>query len=144
MYESTKRVLLIDDDKDDHVLFKYALESVDMSLDLLHARDGLEALNMLSTTDPLPDYIFLDLNMPVMDGKQCLKEIKKRPVLSHIPVFICTTSNYEKDIEDSRMLGAQGFATKSPYFHDLVQLLEFILVQHPAAGIYLDGRFEVF
>jgi CheY-like chemotaxis protein len=74
----------------------------------------------------LPDLILLDLNMPKMDGKQCLDELKKDERLSQIPVFIYTTSSQSKDIEYTLQLGAECFITKPSSARDLQTLLAII------------------
>src|SRR6266487_683666 len=95
--------LLADDDADDQQLFKEALNEIDKSIRCLTASSGEEALNKLKTDlKQLPDYIFLDLNMPRMNGLECLVEIKKTNTLKHIPVIIYSTSSAEKDVEETR------------------------------------------
>src|SRR5688500_16081311 len=105
-------LFLVDDDVDDHVIFKSALAKVDEGLALLTATTGYEALIVLSTANTLPDYIFVDLNMPRMGGMQFLKEIKQTDTLKDIPVIIYTTSSNPSDIAKTRELGAVSFVTK--------------------------------
>jgi CheY-like chemotaxis protein len=118
-----KKCLLVDDDQDDREIFCLALEKIDPSIDCVHARDGVEALSILSDTKYVPDYIFLDLNMPVMDGKECLKEIRTRIHLNKIPVIIFSTSSAERDREETRQLGASAFITKPPLVSTLAEKL---------------------
>jgi CheY-like chemotaxis protein len=109
----TKTCLLIDDDLDDQEIFMLALEKVDSELRCVVANNGYEGLKYLNTTsNPLPSYIFLDLNMPLMNGKECLIEIKKHSYLKHIPVVIYTTSSLQDDIIQTQKLGASDFITK--------------------------------
>src|ERR1051325_7487517 len=90
--------VLIDDDADDQDVFLLALEAVDKSIRCHIANDGVEALQMLSVGKGFsPDYIFLDLNMPRMNGKQCLGQIKKIDCLRNIPVIIYSTTADQKD-----------------------------------------------
>ncbi|MES2681406.1 MAG: response regulator [Bacteroidota bacterium] len=99
--------LLIDDDEEDRDIFLMALNRLDPTIDLDYAVNGEEALKRLkSYRSRLPDYIFLDLNMQVMNGKECLTEIKKLPEISEIPVIIYSTSLNEKTIYDTLLLGA--------------------------------------
>ena len=106
-------LFLIDDDPDDQHVFAEALSEIDTSVRLFTASNGLEALETLrQSTTSLPDLIFLDLNMPKMNGKQFLKEIKNDPRLQHIPVVIYTTSSAKADKEESLQLGATGFIVK--------------------------------
>jgi CheY-like chemotaxis protein len=74
-------ILYADDDKDDRDLLSEALEQIDPSISCITAHDGKEALSILQENRTLPDYIFLDVNMPVMDGKKCLTELKKNSKL---------------------------------------------------------------
>jgi CheY-like chemotaxis protein len=115
METSSKTCLLIDDDRDDQEIFTLALEKFDPEFRCVIANNGYEALKYLNTkSNPLPHYIFLDLNMPLMNGKECLIEIKKHPSLNHIPVIIYTTSSLQDDIVQTRKLGAADFITKPP------------------------------
>src|SRR4030095_10597401 len=106
-------LFLIDDDADDQHVFAEALCEVDNSVILVTASNGLEALDTLENhRSRLPDLIFLDLNMPKMNGKQFLKEIKLSPHFSKIPVVIYSTSSATSDREDSFNLGASDFIVK--------------------------------
>jgi CheY-like chemotaxis protein len=122
--------LLVDDDEDDRELFQIALEEVEHDIHYLEAASGVEALRTLRHSDTLPDYIFLDLNMPHMNGRECLIELKKDPRLTAIPVIIFSTSNDPRDIEETKILGAIEFITKPHKTSILTTLLkEFIISQ---------------
>jgi CheY-like chemotaxis protein len=115
---------LIDDDCDDQEIFSLALEKVAPAYTFMSANSGFEALKKLSDENiPVPDYIFLDLNMPRMNGKECLKEIKKLDHLIHIPVIIYSTSSMKNDIAEALKLGASGFITKPFCMADLIDEL---------------------
>jgi DNA-binding response OmpR family regulator len=145
MNTHTTKILLVDDDADDLYLFIQALEVIDPSIRLMYAGDGISALKMLYNRDiPLPDYIFLDLNMHRMNGKECLEEMKSSSYLSAVPVIICTTSKRESDVKRTRDLGASGFFTKPDNFEELVMGIRFILDEKPAEGQYLNSKLEVF
>jgi CheY-like chemotaxis protein len=120
-------LFLVDDDIDDHEIFKSALAKVDEDLALLTATNGYEALNLLSTASTLPDYIFVDLNMPRMGGLQFLKEIKQTDTLKNIPVIIYSTSSNPGDIAKTKQLGAISFVTKPSRFSDLCSLLQSLI-----------------
>src|SRR5689334_602391 len=91
---------LIDDDADDQEIFAIALEDACTACQLFTAVNGKHALDILNAkSEPYPDIIFLDLNMPLMGGKQFLKEIKTHPEFNSIPVVIYTTSSNPRDIE---------------------------------------------
>ena len=120
-------LFLVDDDIDDHEIFKSALAKVDEELALLTATNGYEALNLLSKASTLPDYIFVDLNMPRMGGLQFLKEIKQTDTLKDIPVIIYSTSSNPGDIAKTKQLGAVSFVTKPSRFSDLCTLLQSLI-----------------
>jgi CheY-like chemotaxis protein len=124
-------LFLVDDDVDDHEIFKSALTQVDDGIVLLIAGNGQDALKMLSAQDRLPDYIFLDLNMPRMGGIQFLAEIKKSESLSKIPVIVYSTSNHPGDKEKALQAGAERFFTKPARYTELCELLQSLL-QHSA------------
>src|SRR4051812_42659307 len=85
--------LLIDDDPDDRDFFVTALMEIDQDFTCLTSRDAIDALhNLRKDEEWQPDFIFIDLHMPFMDGKQCLVEIKKIERLKKIPAFIYATS----------------------------------------------------
>src|ERR671910_306752 len=96
-----RRVLIIDDDEDDRELFCEAVGYISKDIDCLHATDGENALELLAVgKGKLPDFIFLDLNMPRLNGKECLAEIKKLPRYTNVPVIIYSTSSHQKDIQE--------------------------------------------
>jgi CheY-like chemotaxis protein len=130
--KSIKTCLLVDDDDDDKEIFCLALQIVDPSIDCTTASDGLEALSILTNNSFVPDYIFLDLNMPRMDGKECLKEIRKRRQLNNVPVIIFSTSSADKDIQETRKLGASSFITKPPLVATLAKKLSDVFSSHKA------------
>jgi len=107
-----KSVLLVDDDEDDRDFFLSVLETIDGSLQCETAENGSIALRNLTEGRRLPDLIFLDLNMPVMNGKEFLKEIKKHKHLENIPVIILSTSSDQATISETARLGAVDFVTK--------------------------------
>lgn len=99
--------LLIDDDADDRDIFLMGLKRVDPTIELDYAVDGAEGIKRLkSYRSSLPDYIFLDLNMQVMNGKECLKAIKNIPELAEIPVIIYSTTLNEKIVYETLQCGA--------------------------------------
>lgn len=118
------RFFLVDDDTDDTLIFREVLREVNSSIDFISAENGHEALNILKLkNDSLPDIIFLDLNMPRMDGKECLAELKKDEQLRHIPVIMYTTSSQSKDIEETMLRGAICFITKPTNVKELKNIL---------------------
>ncbi|MEO7175367.1 MAG: response regulator [Saprospiraceae bacterium] len=110
---STRKILMIvDDDKDDRGFFCSAIRKNNPSYEIVEAENGADALKQLRKAKQLPDFIFLDLNMPKMGGRECLKELKNDEKLKNIPVIIYSTSEYKVDIKVSKELGADYFLTK--------------------------------
>ncbi|HYF33035.1 MAG TPA: response regulator [Chitinophagaceae bacterium] len=120
-----KIFLLADDDNDDMQLFCEALESVDPSVICYCAVNGLEVLDILSREEK-PDLIFLDVNMPGMNGWQCLKAIKEIEAYKHIPVFMYSTSAHQREVDIALNLGAMCFFTKPHKFSELKSILQVI------------------
>lgn len=118
---------LVDDDVDDHEIFKAALAQVDEKTALMIADNGREALQVLSTLENLPDYIFVDLNMPRMGGIQFITELKKTEALHHIPVIVYSTSNHPDDRGKAMEAGADKFITKPAKYSELCDLLRNLL-----------------
>ena len=121
------QILIIDDDEEDRELFRDAVESLDSSINCIQAIDGRDALTQLESASVLPDFIFLDLNMPRVNGVQFLTEIKKCNKLSDTPVIIYTTSKLKRDKDETRKLGAVHFITKPYRLCDLQKEIKFVL-----------------
>lgn len=122
-------ILLVEDDKDDQLLFTDAVSEIDPAITCTVADNGLEALRLLEQKSPwLPAVVFLDLNMPHMSGMECLSAIKNVPEWASIPVVIFTTSNNVADREKSLKLGASDFITKPPSFESLIQEISRVIL----------------
>ncbi|MGN7723623.1 response regulator [Chitinophaga sp. 22620] len=116
--------LLIDDDRDDQEIFRLALQDVNEEVFCLTADDGIKGLQMLKPEENfVPTYIFLDLNMPRMTGRDCLNALKSDPLLADIPVVIYSTSSDPKDIQDTKELGAAGYVVKQYSLASLKDIL---------------------
>lgn len=116
-------ILLVDDDADDQYVFRDALQTVDSSVVVDTAVDGIDALQKLAENKTAPQLIFLDLNMPRMNGKSFLKEIKASQHLQSIPVIVYSTSSNPSDIEETKALGAKDFITKPNSYNELCEVL---------------------
>lgn len=124
-------ILLADDDEDDQLLTREALQESLVQSELSIVSDGTELLAFLKREDkfaslanePLPDLILLDLNMPRMDGREALAAIKADADLRRIPVVILTTSKAEEDMFKSYDLGAASYLSKPVTFDGLVDLM---------------------
>ena len=119
-------VLNVDDDQEDREFFCAALREIDPSITCLVAGSGMEALSLLQSRKPLPDYIFLDINMPMMDGKQCLRALKSIPEFASIPVIMYSTSTDTREIRECYDLGAEDFLIKPHSYEKLVNDLNSI------------------
>jgi len=121
------RVTLADDDKDDQQLFGEALDSTNMKTELSVADNGQELMDQLhDNSAPHPDVIFMDINMPIKNGKECLEEIKNDKELKDIPVIVYSTSESTKDINDTYNSGANLYVTKPSSFSKMVSILKHI------------------
>lgn len=125
-------ILMADDDEEDLLLAKTALEACRLANDLHCVRNGEELLDYLYrrgeyaelASSPRPGLILLDLNMPRKDGREALQEIKTDPELRSIPIVILTTSKAEEDIYRTYNLGANSYITKPVTFNSLVETMQ--------------------
>jgi len=117
------RVLHVDDDADDRAFFQEAVHAIDGRIVFETASNGAEALKKLTESTELPDLILLDINMPFIDGRECLEKIRSDKKLRSLPVVICSTSNYYPDIESFHQLEA-GYITKPSDLNVLIQALK--------------------
>jgi CheY-like chemotaxis protein len=105
--------LLVDDDLDDQEVFLMTLEKIDKNIKCLTANNGVEALSLLKSQHSfVPDYIFLDVNMPKMNGIECLRNIKDLTYLNNCKVFMYSTTSETSVLEKSKKLGATDFIVK--------------------------------
>ena len=124
-------ILMADDDEDDRLLTQDALRESRVLNELRCVNDGVELLDYLRRqgkfaepgSAPRPGLILLDLNLPRMDGREALREIKQDPQLRSIPVVILTTSKQEEDMIRGYDLGAASYITKPVTFDGLVELM---------------------
>ncbi|HRH41930.1 MAG TPA: response regulator [Pyrinomonadaceae bacterium] len=124
-------ILMADDDPDDRLLTKDALEESHLLNEFETVEDGEELMEYLHqrgkyADKPRPGLILLDLNMPRKDGREALREIKSDPDLRRIPVVVMTTSKAEEDILRSYDLGVNSFVVKPITFDGLVETLQTI------------------
>ncbi len=119
-----EKILLIDDDEDDQEIFLTALERVSDTVTCTAIGNARNALQQLEEKKLLADIIFLDLNMPVMNGQQFLSAIKKNSQLDQIPVIIFSTTSHPDTITLVKEMGADDFITKPDKFDELVGMLK--------------------
>jgi len=120
-------VLIIDDDVDDQDLFVEAVQDVIPAVKCVSVSDGEAALAYLLDANPLPDFIFLDLNMPRLDGRQCLEQIRRHKQLDSIIITVYTTSSRQEDIQCMKDLGATFYLTKPSKFDQLRDAVHCVL-----------------
>ena len=115
-----KQILLADDDKDDCLLFKDALDELVLDTSLITMHDGEQLMKYLETVSGnLPDVLFLDLNMPRKSGFECLIEIKQHALFQTLPIIICSTSYDEEKVSLLYQQGAHYYICKPAKFEEL-------------------------
>lgn len=147
-YPTGKVILLADDDQDDWILLRSAMQETGIPLELRTVVDGEELMEYLQRrgryTDqrlaPEPNLILLDLNMPRKDGREALAEIKADPALRRIPIVVFTTSRENQDIVRCYELGASSYVTKPCSFGGMLEMAKTIgnywlrTVELPSSG----------
>lgn len=121
-------IALADDDADDRLFFKDAIEEIKIKTKLSLFNDGKQLMDYLILSDTiLPEVIFLDLNMPLKNGMECLKEIRADKKLRELCVAIYSTSSSEEDIEETFVNGANIYINKPTNFNALKKAIEKVL-----------------
>lgn len=121
------RILLIDDDTDDQLIFREIVADISPEIECIAAYNGQEGLEKLAGMQPAPAMIFLDLNMPRMSGWECLVRIRKDASTHPIPVVIMTTSDNQADKKRALELGAMAYLTKTADLTSLRQIIRKML-----------------
>ena len=106
------RVLLVDDDEDDQMFLLEAINELFPNLECITVGNGKSALEFIENNPPPPEYIFLDLNMPYINGFEFLKEFKKADLNNQTTVYIYSTSSNPRDKEKAKRLGADDYIVK--------------------------------
>ena len=114
----TLQILLIEDDKIEVMKFKRAMQKHSEQHQLISMNNGKEAIELLRSPGALPEVIFLDLNMPKMNGLEFLEIMKSDPVLRFIPTVILTTSANPKDLKRAFEIGVSGYLIKPLTFEE--------------------------
>ncbi|MDO6601722.1 response regulator [Arenibacter palladensis] len=116
-------IFLADDDQDDRELFMDALSELPIETSVKQFQNGVDLMAELYSGNPKPDTIFLDLRMPLMDGFECLTDIRSIPELSEIQVIIYSTSYNEKEVEQLKESGANLYIKKPNSYNQLKTVL---------------------
>jgi CheY-like chemotaxis protein len=124
-------IMLVDDGDGDRALFHHILQTIDPSLQYVTATDGEHGLDYLLTAEILPDYIFLDINMPRMSGMELLEKIKNIERLSHIPVIMYSTAQPWVYEQDAKRLGAVAALEKKMDFNESCHAIASVIFEHP-------------
>ena len=120
-------VLYADDDVEDVEIFNEVVNMINPSIQLIHASNGEKALKILEDAALLPDYIFIDINMPGMNGKSCLAQIKSDKRFFGVPTIIYTTSGDISEVETLMSLGAVNYIIKPHTLKEAVDGLTQVL-----------------
>jgi CheY-like chemotaxis protein len=115
-------MLLAEDDDDDRTFFRHALLQSGIEAELTMVTDGWQLIELLldQSNTFIPDIIFLDINMPGMDGKSCLREIRRQEKFVDTPVIILSTSTRLSDIDETFRDGANRYFSKMLFYNDSV------------------------
>jgi len=125
------KIILAEDDKDDQDIFMEAVNATNVPSDVTTVENGQELIDILKDrTEPKPDIVFIDINMPVKGGKEALAEIKSDQELKDIPAVMLSTSNHQKDIEDTFNSGANLYIQKPNSFASLILILKKVFMLH--------------
>lgn len=127
MTTSSINILIADDDKDDALLLTEALQDILPSCKCIHVPDGIAALRHIKTNIE-PDLVFLDLNMPLKNGINCLKDISNPDLLPNTPIVIYSTSKNIKDIDEAYKYGASFYIIKPASFRELCKIIKLAIV----------------
>jgi CheY-like chemotaxis protein len=127
-------IVVADDDLDDQDLIAAAFREAKVKVVVNAVFDGIQLMDFLLGINQFkgrrfPDLVFLDLNMPLMDGFDALKQLRQYPQLQTLPVYILTTSKDEADKKKALELGATGFYTKGASSKDIRKIVESICVE---------------
>ncbi len=129
---STKKeltILIADDDPDDHFFVESAIREISKDAKITFAKNGQILLELVQTS--MPDLIFLDLNMPLLSGLDCLKELRTRSLLQQVPIIIYSTGAKDEHIDLAYTLGGNGYIQKPSSFAAIkTQLAQLFSLKH--------------
>lgn len=125
------KIILAEDDKDDQELFMEALEATKVPSEVTTVENGKQLVDTLKDpSEPKPDIVFIDINMPVKGGKEALEEIKSDEELKEIPAVMLSTSNHPGDIEETFNKGANLYIQKPSSFSGFILILKKVFILH--------------
>ncbi|SDG86644.1 Response regulator receiver domain-containing protein [Dyadobacter soli] len=129
------RILLADDDHDDTFLFQEALSHIPIETNLTVAENGMELLGIIKDASDKPDIIFLDMNMPIKNGLECLGEIRGTAGYEQVPIVILSTSVAQYLWESAYRNGANLYIQKPTSFNGLIAILKKCLLELEGAAM---------
>lgn len=144
-----KTIWITDDDDDDLIIFRDVIQNISPAIELKEFRNGEELLNALAILSA-PDLLFLDINMPLKDGQQCLEEIKKQRQFAELPIIVYSSSPKPLDIFNSYESGASLYIRKPSSFDEIVLILRKALqldwkqCKEITSSHFVDGKYVPF
>ena len=144
-----KNIWLADDDPDDAAFFEDALKEIQWEASLKVIQSGKALIESLETLPP-PDLLFLDLNMPVLDGKRCLRHIRNTLHLKQLPIVVYSSSPHPHDVMVSYRLGANLYVKKPDSYGDIVRTIKQIMKMDwnkpdkIASQFFIDNKYVPF
>ncbi|WP_373519055.1 response regulator [Pricia sp.] len=134
---------LADDDADDREFFIEALEEVPVLTEVREFSNGVDLMDALFSKEPLPDAVFLDLHMPLMDGFECLTDIRSFPQFAKVKIIVYSTSYHEREVNQLKEDGADHYLQKPNSFQELQSLLfqSVRILEHEQSDTNITGQF---
>lgn len=141
---ATIHIYLADDDVEDRELFMEALEGIPLNTEVTQFNNGVDLMDRLFSDTVLPDVIFLDLYMPIMDGFECLADIRNFPKFSNTHIIVYSTSYRKREVDQLKADGANQYLQKSSSFNTLKTLIFKSLSNYAAVTEYnRDKEFTI-
>lgn len=134
----TYKVFLTDDDEDEYLLFQQAIKELNIDVDVRYINNCSEMLELLDQGE-VPDLLFLDLNMPVISGRECVKKIREK-LKDKLSIIIYSTSKYQPDVDGTHKDGANLYVIKPNSFAGLMETLKGVFAIDWREQFYLPPR----
>lgn len=125
--DSLYNIFYTDDDKDDQEVFREVMAEINQDIYIFTQNNGDELMDLLKNPPPKPHIVFLDLNMPVKNGYEVLREIRQVEKMKHLPVIIFSTSGDDQAVAETKKLGATLYIRKPEDYGQLKKILKNVL-----------------
>lgn len=132
------RIFLIDDDEDEYLLFRQAIAELNLDVEIKYINNCADMLKLLDEGE-IPDLLFLDLNMPVMSGRECIKKIREK-LADQLSIIIYSTSKYPPDVDGTHKDGANLYVIKPNSFEGLMKTLKGVFSIDWKRGLYFPPK----